>query len=122
MFVYEPPEMFVTVNPNSDIADNYVAAAARFPEGFDFSTVDETGNLELVDDGTDSPTEGCEELNGFNPNRIAVIDRGGCTFVTKVRNAQDAGASAAIIVNYVNGSPFKMRDDGTGDDITIHLS
>ena len=37
------------------IADDYVAAAARFPEGLDFSTVDVTSNLEIVNDGTEFP-------------------------------------------------------------------
>jgi hypothetical protein len=50
--------------------------------------------------------------------RIALIDRGNCTFVTKARNAQAAGAIAAIIVdNVVASSPNPMG--GTDASITI---
>jgi hypothetical protein len=37
--------------------------------------------------------------------RIAVVDRGACTFVTKVLNAQAAGARAVIVVDNVAGGP-----------------
>src|SRR6185295_9457758 len=46
---------------------------------------------------------------------IAVIDRGTCSFKTKTLNAQNAGATAVIIVNNVAGSPAP----GLGDDATI---
>eukprot|EP00457_Paulinella_chromatophora_P002326 gb/GEZN01002330.1/.p1 GENE.gb/GEZN01002330.1/~~gb/GEZN01002330.1/.p1 ORF type:complete len:776 (+),score=60.83 gb/GEZN01002330.1/:50-2377(+) len=51
---------------------------------------------------------------------ILILDRGDCTFVTKVRNAQIAGAQAVIIIDNVaeTQEPF-MADDGTGFDIHI---
>jgi len=51
---------------------------------------------------------------------IAVIDRGTCHFVTKVYNAQIAGAKGVVIVNNVYGDflPF-MADDGLGSVIDI---
>ena len=57
------------------------------------------GKLVMVDDGTDNSTLGCEDLvNGEEINgNIALIERGTCLFVDKVRNAQDAGAIAVII-------------------------
>ena len=58
-----------------------------------------------------SVTDGCETFT--NPEeitgKIAIIDRGSCTFTSKVLNAQDAGAIAAIIVNNNNdGTPAPM--------------
>ena len=51
---------------------------------------------------------------------VVMVDRGNCTFVQKVRNAQNVGAAAVIVVDNVNeaGIPF-MADDGTGNSITI---
>jgi len=51
---------------------------------------------------------------------IVMVDRGNCTFVTKVRNVQNAGGFAVIIVDNVEEwfLPY-MADDGTGHDINI---
>ncbi len=51
------------------------------------------------------------ELNGS----IALIDRGTCAFVGKIRRAQNAGAIAVITVNNAPGSPVAM----TGDALDI---
>ncbi|RME46813.1 MAG: hypothetical protein D6791_07340 [Chloroflexi bacterium] len=67
------------------------------------------------------PADGCQELTNAAEvgQKIALIDRGTCTFVTKVRHAQAAGAVAVIVVNNVAGPPIGMADDGTGSDIAI---
>ena len=79
-----------------------------------------TGQVANVNDGSNAPTFGCNPLE--NPEevagKIALIDRGTCTFVTKARNAQQAGAIAAIICNFEN-TRVGMADDGFGEDITI---
>ncbi len=51
--------------------------------------------------------------------KIALIDRGTCFFVDKVRNAQEAGAIGVITVNNVEGPPFVMGGSGDTSDITI---
>ena len=50
--------------------------------------------------------------------KVALIDRGGCTFITKVRNLQNAGAKAVLVAdNTVAGiSPL-----GGGPDATITI-
>jgi len=58
-----------------------------------------SADFELVDDGTADPTWGCEPLVGFTPGNIAVIERASCEFGTKALNAQNAGATAVLIVN-----------------------
>lgn len=49
--------------------------------------------------------------------KIALIRRGNCTFVEKVKNAQNAGAIAVIMMNNVDGTPVAMG--GTDGTITI---
>src|SRR5207247_3888571 len=51
-----------------------------------------------------------------NPaGKIALIDRGSCTFVAKVKKAQVNGALMVIVVNNVAGPPIGMG----GADFTI---
>lgn len=50
---------------------------------------------------------------------IAILSRGVCTFSTKIRNAQTAGAVAVVVVNNVAGDPVAMAQDGTSDQPTI---
>lgn len=51
--------------------------------------------------------------------KIALISRGACTFSTKIRNAQDAGAVAVLVVNIVAGDPTAMAEDGTANQPTV---
>jgi len=50
-----------------------------------------------------------------------LVDRGACSFVTKVRNAERAGASLVVVVDnrYEDVSNVIMGDDGTGAGIRI---
>ena len=53
---------------------------------------------------------------------IVLVDRGDCSFVQKVRHAQDIGASAVIIVDNVDQEDVDhivMSDDGTGGNLYI---
>ena len=77
-----------------------------------------TGDLVLANDtSAANPTEGCTIFGADATGRIAVIRRGNCPFVDKVRNAQDAGAIGAIVLNNIDGSPIDMG--GTDAAITI---
>jgi minor extracellular serine protease Vpr len=51
--------------------------------------------------------------------KIALVSRGTCTFSTKIRNAQTAGAVAVLVVNNVAGDPTAMGQDGTANQPTI---
>jgi len=55
------------------------------------------------------------------PTKILLVDRGECTFVTKVRNAERAGASLVVVIDNVNENITNviMGDDGTGTGIRI---
>ncbi len=79
-----------------------------------------TGQLELVDDGTEPVIDACEPLVGFTAGNIAVIDRGDCDFIAKVRRAEDAGAVAAVVINNQGDDWVRMaRPDGDGTVIAI---
>ncbi|MCB0685032.1 MAG: M36 family metallopeptidase [Saprospiraceae bacterium] len=79
--------------------------------------------LEIVlinDQGSDlhlgclsSPIANMEEISG----KIALIDRGTCFFVEKVKRVQDLGALGVIIGNNVPEAPFAMG----GDDPSITI-
>src|SRR5207253_9570601 len=56
---------------------------------------------------------------GSLTGKIALISRGTCTFSQKIRDAQDAGAVGAIIVNNVAGDPIAMGLGGIPNEPTI---
>lgn len=81
---------------------------------------DLSGELVRIKDGVAPINNGCEAAtNGpALAGKIAVIDRGACAFTAKVKNAQNAGAIAVLIVNNTNdGTPAPMG--GADDTVTI---
>lgn len=50
---------------------------------------------------------------------IALVSRGTCSFSTKIRNAQAAGAAAVLVANNVAGDPTAMGSDGTAGQPTV---
>jgi len=69
-----------------------------------------TGDVVLVDDGTGTASDACEPITNNVSGKIALIDRGTCAFTVKVKNAQIAGAVAAVVANDVNDSLLTMGD------------
>ncbi|HEX9051737.1 MAG TPA: S8 family serine peptidase [Anaeromyxobacter sp.] len=61
----------------------------------------------------------CSALTADLSGKIAMVARGSCTFSTKIRNAQAAGAIAAIVSNNVAGDGIAMGQDGTANQPTI---
>ncbi|QIA26557.1 S8 family serine peptidase [Thermaerobacter sp. PB12/4term] len=72
-------------------------------------------------DGSARPEEACYPLvNGAEVRgKIALVKRGSCTFTTKVRNAEAAGATGVLIINNVAGDPVAPGSDGTAPAPTI---
>jgi hypothetical protein len=60
-----------------------------------------TADVVLADDGTAAPTEACNALvnAGAINGKIALIRRATCNFDDKIKNAQNAGAIAVIVMN-----------------------
>jgi PKD repeat protein len=76
------------------------------------------GELVLADDGSASPNEGCIAFNNLaaiNGN-IAIVERGSCNFTIKAMNAQNAGATAIIVIN---NAPGTMEMGGSNNNVTI---
>ncbi|HEU0138317.1 MAG TPA: PA domain-containing protein [Bryobacteraceae bacterium] len=74
--------------------------------------------MPAIDAGGPSTLDACEPLtpqSAFSVNgRIALVDRGTCTFTVKVLNAQNAGAIGALIANNVpTGLPAMGGSDPT---------
>ena len=124
----------------------YPHELAKFGSHFDYWSA--SGRLVeriVYDSGNPKLCTYSHEKNGtIHPSSIAkedppfmvLVDRGDCSFVTKVRHAQQLGASAVLIGNNVclchekdgckDGSNDKcheelpiVADDGSGGDITI---
>jgi minor extracellular serine protease Vpr len=66
-----------------------------------------------------TPANGCTPITTTLTGKIALIDRGVCTFTTKIRNAQTAGAVGVLVANNVAGDPTAMAHDGTDPFPTI---
>ena len=58
-----------------------------------------------VDAGGASTLDGCEPIVSDVAGKIALLDRGTCTFVIKVKNAQNAGAIAVLVADNAPGNP-----------------
>jgi large repetitive protein len=76
-----------------------------------------TGELVLVDDGVGTVTDGCTANFNNVAGKIVLIDRGTCTFATKVQNAQSNGALGVIIGNNQGGG----APDLAGQSATITI-
>lgn len=83
--------------------------------------------LMLVEDGTPGTNpqgnpisqEGCDSIINDLTGKIAVIYRNTCNFTTKLLNAQNAGAIAAIIVNREDALLGMLGDNIEGIQVTI---
>ena len=106
----------VTIN-TPGFYEPFLGRAGEADFGPALTTTGVTANLILVEDVGDA--QACSLLPaGSLTHRIAVIDRGACGFVTKVRNVQNAGALAAIIINDTPGDPT-INMPGNDPTITI---
>ena len=97
--------------------------AAATPGEFATVSSDLTAPLAVV---TEAPTNAvtglstaCGPLSANLAGTIALISRGTCTFSTKIRNAQAAGAVAVLVSNNVAGDALTMGSDGTANQPTV---
>jgi len=110
----DPGPHLVTVDPPSSAAGTYLAAGAAFGPAPSVTGI--SGAFAIVDDGVTPTGDGCQPFS-LPAGAIALIDRGGCEFQLKTQHAQDAGASAVVVVNNVPGAPGTMG--GTNPAIVI---
>jgi len=115
-------QMYLWVPPTPQFARvNTPASAAQITAGgvsneFGPPSFDLTGDLALVQDASGSKSDGCTALtNGAAvTGKIALVDRGNCSFVVKAKNAQTAGAIGVLIRNVLTTQVLvNMASDDT---------
>jgi len=106
-----------TVTAPEAIAGDYLVQASTF--GID-DPVSASGSMVLVDDGTDTATDGCEAFVNDVAGQIALVDRGTCTFVEKALNGVAAGAAAVVVMNQDPNDPDGLPSMG-GSEPTIEI-
>jgi minor extracellular serine protease Vpr len=102
---------FFTVSPNQTHVGFIEATGAPLPPT--------SGMVGMVRTGTTTSTaDACAPLAaGSLTGKTVLVRRGGCTFYSKAKNAQDAGASAVVLYNNAAG---RISPTVTGDPaITI---
>src|SRR5262249_17845652 len=111
-FLSHAPELLVPFGGGS-LAGNFASFGGAITAG------GLTRQAIVVADPTAPTSDGCETpfTNAAQlVNRIAVIDRGLCRFVVKVKNAQNAGAVGCILINNVAGG---FSPSGSDPTVTI---
>ena len=93
------------VNAPADIAGSYEGFVATLGAKIDTAF---SGELVLAIDGTAPENDACQAIvnTAEMAGKIAVIDRGFCSFPIKVAAAVAAGAIAVILVNDVPAPPY----------------
>lgn len=89
--------------------------------GFGPKNYDITGDVVLYNDGVGpNVNDGCQPAMNNLAGKIALADRGNCTFETKSNNAQKAGAIGVLLVNNVDSAvPLSPGNDNGMVDPTI---
>ena len=121
MFVWTSGgEVFTVLEPQA-VAKGYESAEASFGPNIAANNINiEAEIVEAFDNDPDNPSYCCNPIiNGEDlDGKIALIDRGGCFFDYKVRNAEDNGAIAVIICNFAPTTQG-MGPSGTVTEPTI---
>jgi hypothetical protein len=108
----------LTVTSPASVAGSYLVGSASFGPALNSPGV--TAEIKQVIDQANGTGLACTPLSAAYvvSGKIALIDRGVCTFNVKVANAQAAGAVGVLIVDNVAGSP-PTGLGGTDPTITI---
>lgn len=97
-------------------------STVTYVDGVDYDLMEYSGSgvaegavvgVDLALAAPSTSTSGCEasDFTGIDlTGKIALMQRGGCTFGAKVTNAEAAGATGAIIMNQGNGTPEANPD------------
>ncbi len=98
----------LVVTAPASAAKTYVVGVAEFgAQAFSVS-----GPVVLAVDSAAPATDACEPLTNASAvaGKIALVDRGTCTFVIKVANAQAAGAIGVVVVNNAGENLLTMQE------------
>jgi hypothetical protein len=111
------PHLDVTSPPA--VAGTYLATPALFGAGTPGLSGALVRALDDANGAGPTTTDGCSPFNNEEEvaENLVLIDRGTCTFVTKVSNAQAAGAKGVVIANNAGNSLVTM----SGIDPTLSI-
>ena len=100
--------------PTHEVVVNSISYGAKGAEfGPAMTTTGVTGAMAAT-----TPADGCTTISTVLTGKVALIDRGTCTFTVKVLNAQTAGATAVVIANNQGGTDYFVMG-GTDRKIRI---
>jgi hypothetical protein len=120
---YLTPTMMLSISEPSPVARNYDIGTAAF--GPSANTTRISGKLVRVADAAnpDGPTttDGCTPFTNAAAiaGNVAFVDRGTCPYVTKVRNAQAAGATGVVVADHTRQTCQPPSMGGEAADIMI---
>src|SRR6266545_1622048 len=108
----------ITVGASTN--QHFVGQPLTYPAGGGSTVGAAVGDFPALPGGSydlfDTAANGCASVAAGAAGKLAIINRGVCTFSTKVRNAIAAGAVGVLVVNNVAGDPTAMAKDGLGGD------
>jgi minor extracellular serine protease Vpr len=101
---------------------HFVGQPFTYPAGGGTTIGAAVGEFDPLPEGSfelfDTHSNGCASVASGASGKLAIIDRGVCTFSQKVANAKAAGAVGVLIINNVAGDPIAMaRTEGFDDDL-----
>jgi hypothetical protein len=121
--LYLEPVTTLTVTEPSAVARNYDIGTAGFGPAANRSPI--SGQMVAVADAANvegpTTTDGCTAYSNTSAiaGRIALVDRGTCTFVLKALNAQAAGAIGVVIADNRRETCQPPSMGGSNDEIRI---
>ncbi len=115
----------LTITTPASVARNYDIGTASFGVPANLAAVGGRliGAVDAVNEDGPSTTDGCTAFTNASAiaGNVAVVDRGTCTFLTKARNAQAAGAVGLVVIDNQRTTcmPPGMSHSGDATDVTI---
>jgi minor extracellular serine protease Vpr len=108
----------ITVGASTN--QHFVGQPLTYPAGGGTTVGAAVGDFPPLPSGSynlfDTASNGCTSVAAGAAGKLAIINRGTCTFSAKVRNAIAAGAVGVLVINNVAGDPTAMAKDGLGGD------
>src|SRR5437762_1883645 len=110
----------ITVGASTN--QHFVGQPFTYPEGGGTTIGAAVGDFDPLPTASfdlfDTQSNGCASVDPGASGKLAIIDRGTCTFSQKVANAKAAGAVGVLVINNVAGDPTAMgRTAGFDDDL-----
>jgi hypothetical protein len=118
----DPGTPLLRVDAPAAVAGRYSVGAAEFGPSLASGSV--SGTLVAAQDAANTvgptTTDACSAITNAAQiaGGIALVDRGTCFFVEKVKNAQNAGAIAVVVADHEEGAPPAGM---SGEDATITI-